>query len=146
MDDPIIYHYTSPDGLIGILREGQLRATSIRHFEDKTELLYAETIHENVLNEIEAQYSPNSLESGLARACRIEPRPTPPRAGPLSPGSGKRRPWLNEVLDIFVSWCVLKDANFSRVKVPSGQAPEHPVAGPSRTERSHRPQRGVKSL
>jgi hypothetical protein len=31
--------------------------------------------------------------------------------------------------------CVLKDANFSRVQVPSGKAPEQPVAGPRRVIR-----------
>ena len=108
-DDPIIFHYTSPDGLIGILGQGQLWATSIRHFEDKSELLHAETIYEQVLDEIEAQHPPTSLQSRLAKACRIESRPWPPLSGPLSRGSGKRRPWLNEVLDIYVSCFSTRD-------------------------------------
>jgi len=42
-------------------------------------------------------------------------------------------------------WCVLKDAMFSRVKVPSGQAPERPVADSRREERSDRTKRSVES-
>jgi hypothetical protein len=98
---PTLYHYTSPAGLIGILRDGRLWATSIRHFEDKTELLYAERIFEQVLDEITERY-PNSVQSRLAAACRIEPYPAPSR-GPLSPRSGKRATWLNKVLDMYVA-------------------------------------------
>jgi hypothetical protein len=108
-DDPIIFHYTSPGGLIGILGQGQLWATNIWHFSDKSELLYAETIHEQVLDEIEAQYPPNSLQNRLAKTCRIEPRPWLPRSGPLSRGSGKKRTWLNEVLDRYVSCFSARD-------------------------------------
>ena len=96
-DCPTLYHYTSPDGLIGILRHGRLWATSIRHFEDKTELLYAERIYEQVLDEI-AEKHPK-----LAEACRIEPCGAPSRAGPLSPGSRRRATWLNKVLDMYVA-------------------------------------------
>jgi len=38
-----------------------------------------------------------------------------------------------------------EDAFFLQVKVLSGQALKHPVADPSRGERSHRPKRGVES-
>jgi hypothetical protein len=65
--------------------------------------LYAEIIYEEVLDEIRAQNPPASLESRLAESCRVEPRPYGPRAGPLSRGSGRRRTWLGEVLDRYVS-------------------------------------------
>ncbi len=103
-DDPVIYHYTSPNGLIGILKNGRVWATNIRHFEDKAELLYAETFHEQVLDAITQQHKPNSLQSRLAEACRIDPvSAIPRRAGPLSRGSGRLATWLNKVLDIYVA-------------------------------------------
>jgi hypothetical protein len=55
-DSPTVYHYTSPVGLIGILSQGRIRATSIRHFADKYELLYAERVFEQVLDEIKEEY------------------------------------------------------------------------------------------
>lgn len=36
-----IYHYTSPEGLIGILQNGELWASSIHHLNDSTEMDYA---------------------------------------------------------------------------------------------------------
>jgi hypothetical protein len=102
-NSPILYHYTNPDGLIGILSHGRLRATSIRHFDDKSELLYAERIYEQVLDEIKEQFPLSSLQSRLAEACHIEPDPALPRAGPLSPRSGKRSTWINKVLDMYVA-------------------------------------------
>jgi hypothetical protein len=108
-DDPIIYHYTDPGGLIGILRRGRLWATSARHLEDESELLYAETIHEEVLGEIKAQHPSASIESRLAEKCHVELRPYRPGGGPLSRGSGKRRTWLGEVLDRYVSCFSTRD-------------------------------------
>ena len=99
---PLLYHYTSPDALMKILSCGQIWATSIRHFEDASELLYAEEVYATVLDEIKEQH-PNSIQSKLAEACSIEKHPGPRRSGPLSPGSGRRTTWLNRVLDIFVT-------------------------------------------
>ncbi|MGA3026904.1 MAG: hypothetical protein ABSF98_19270 [Bryobacteraceae bacterium] len=48
-----VYHYTSPKGLAGIIKSGQLWATSIRHFRDQSELKYAETVYEEVREELE---------------------------------------------------------------------------------------------
>lgn len=56
-----------------------------------------------MLDEIEGQCPQNPLRSKLAKACRIEPYPAPPRDGPLSRGTGKRQTWLNRVLDIYVA-------------------------------------------
>ena len=36
-----IYHYTSQEGLLGIIQEGILRVSSIRHLNDSAELIYA---------------------------------------------------------------------------------------------------------
>jgi len=36
-----IYHYTSQEGLLGIIQEGLLRVSSIRHLNDSAELIYA---------------------------------------------------------------------------------------------------------
>lgn len=102
-NDPIIYHYTDPGGLIGILTCGRLWATSIRHLEDESELLYAETVHEEVLGEIKAQHPSASIESRLAGKCHVEPRPYRPGGSPLSRGSGRRRTWMGEVLDRYVA-------------------------------------------
>ena len=102
VDSPILYHYTCPVGLVGILSQGRIRATGIRYFEDKSELLYAERVYREVLDEIIGE-RPSSLQSRLAEACRIEPYPAPGRAGPLSRGSGKRATWLNKVLDMYVA-------------------------------------------
>jgi len=37
----LLYHYTSPEGLLGIIRSGSIRATHVRYLNDKTELKYA---------------------------------------------------------------------------------------------------------
>jgi len=41
-DVPVIYHYTDPKALIGILSQGQLWATDIRYLNDNSELRHAE--------------------------------------------------------------------------------------------------------
>lgn len=102
-DDPKIYHYTSPDGLIGILTNAELWATSIRNFKDQWELLHAEAVFLQVLDEIAKESPPCSSRSKLVEACRIDPPfSTHPRSGPLDRGSGKCTTWLNKVLDIYV--------------------------------------------
>jgi hypothetical protein len=37
----ILYHYTTQEGLLGILREGVIRASSIQHLNDSSEFTYA---------------------------------------------------------------------------------------------------------
>jgi len=118
--DPILYHYTTPDGLIGILKRRRLWATSVRHFEDRSELLYAEGIFEQVLNGIAARHSPSSLQGRLAEACRIEPNP-PPHRSPLTKGSGGRAIWLKELLERYVACFSTRNDSIDQWKKYAGR-------------------------
>jgi len=37
----LLYHYTTPEGLLGIMKSGSIRATHVRYLNDKTELKHA---------------------------------------------------------------------------------------------------------
>ena len=67
---PFIYHYTDPKGLIGILSEGQLWATDIRYLNDSSELLHAEKLHGQVLQELSAAAPADSIRKRLATVAR----------------------------------------------------------------------------
>lgn len=68
-DDPnapdVIYHYTDPKGLIGILSDGRLWATDIRYLNDSSELQYAQEVHNRMLQEM-ASTSATFIEKALA--------------------------------------------------------------------------------
>jgi hypothetical protein len=84
-DPPIIYHYTDPKGLIGILSEGQLWATNIRYLNDSSELLHAQDILKLVLGEIDQEFPSHSPQASLAAAARTS------------------RSSLNDALDTYVT-------------------------------------------
>ena len=65
---PVIYHYTDPKGLIGILSTGQLWATDIRYLNDSSELRHAEEIQRQVLEEIAGENPAGSIQKQLAAA------------------------------------------------------------------------------
>jgi len=49
---PQVFHYTSPNGLIGILRSKKIWATNIRYLNDFNELVEASDAAENILKEM----------------------------------------------------------------------------------------------
>lgn len=51
LNDSALFHYTTPDGLIGILTEKKIRATSLWHMNDASELTYARNLYLEVLFE-----------------------------------------------------------------------------------------------
>ena len=63
--------------------------------------------------------NPVTDETFPSGAAAVLPLTRPSRRGALHGGREARR-WLLGWKAIIESWCVLKDANFSRVKVPSG--------------------------
>jgi hypothetical protein len=65
-DVPIIYHYTDPKGLIGILSDGQLWATDIGYLNDSSELRHAEEVQRRLLGEIIRESPDGSLQRKLA--------------------------------------------------------------------------------
>ena len=65
-DVPVVYHYTDPKGLIGILSESQLWATDIRFLNDSSELRYAEELQRKILQEIISESPDGSLQKKLA--------------------------------------------------------------------------------
>jgi hypothetical protein len=65
-DAPVIYHYTDPRGLIGILSDDQLWATDIRYLNDSSELLHAEALQRQMLEELIAEGPSGSLQQRLA--------------------------------------------------------------------------------
>jgi hypothetical protein len=63
-DHPYIYHYTSRQGLEGIVDSGQIRATNIHHLNDAAELIwYANSRFEYVLSNYASK---KALERGYA--------------------------------------------------------------------------------
>jgi hypothetical protein len=50
--DKLLYHYTTQEGLLGILQEGVIRASGIQHLNDASEFHYAVNIALSVLNSI----------------------------------------------------------------------------------------------
>jgi hypothetical protein len=69
-DAPVIYHYTDPKGLIGILSDDQLWATDIRYLNDSSELRHTELMHRQILEELIAQSPPGSVRHKLATRAR----------------------------------------------------------------------------
>ena len=65
-DVPVIYHYTDPRGLIGILSDGQLWATDIGYLNDSSELRHAEEVQRQLLGEIILESPDGSLQRKLA--------------------------------------------------------------------------------
>ena len=65
---PTIYHYTDPNGLIGIVSEGQLWATDIRYLNDSSEIRHTEEVHKRFLNEVYAGQPEGSTRRQLASA------------------------------------------------------------------------------
>jgi hypothetical protein len=72
-EPPIIYHYTDPAGLIGILSDGQLWATNVEYLNDSSELRHAEILHKQVLEGLIAEEAPGSLRKRLAM--KVQQRP-----------------------------------------------------------------------
>ena len=66
----IIYHYTDPAGLIGIVSDGQLWVTDIRYLNDSSELLYALDILKDALNATDSEFGTESFQIGVAVAAR----------------------------------------------------------------------------
>ena len=64
---PVIYHYTDPAGLIGILSSGQLWATDIQYLNDSSELQHAQRLYRQVLEELFFEGSRQSLQRRLAK-------------------------------------------------------------------------------
>jgi hypothetical protein len=48
----ILYHYTTQEGLLGILKEGVIRASSIQHLNDSSEFTYAVKIGLDALERV----------------------------------------------------------------------------------------------
>jgi hypothetical protein len=65
-DVPVIYHYTDPKGLIGILSDGQLWATDIGYLNDSSELRHAQEVQRQLLGEIIKESPDGSLQRRLA--------------------------------------------------------------------------------
>jgi len=61
----VLYHYTTSMGLIGILTEKRIRATSLWHMADASELSYARELYRKILFELarEGEYSQLALAS-----------------------------------------------------------------------------------
>jgi|HubBroStandDraft_6_1064221.scaffolds.fasta_scaffold03031_4 hypothetical protein len=58
-DREIVYHYTSQDGLLGIIRHGSLWVSSIRHLNDSTEFAYSiDIVRENLNRRLRAERGP----------------------------------------------------------------------------------------
>lgn len=51
-DKSILYHYTTQEGLLGIVKDGAIRATSIQHLNDASEFHYASSVALQVVNEL----------------------------------------------------------------------------------------------
>lgn len=83
-ESPIVYHYTDPTGLLGILSDGQLWATDIHYLNDSSELLHAERMHRQVIDEIDLQFPEGAPERRLAKEAR------------------ERRSALKEMVDTYV--------------------------------------------
>lgn len=49
--DTTLYHYTTQEGFLGIVKDGAIRASSIQHLNDASEFHYASNILLTVLNE-----------------------------------------------------------------------------------------------
>jgi hypothetical protein len=49
--DTILYHYTTQEGFLGIVKDGGIRASSIQHLNDASEFHYASSIVKKVLDE-----------------------------------------------------------------------------------------------
>ena len=45
-----LYHYTSLQGLMGIIESRKLRASDVRYMNDSTELTYALNLLQNAIN------------------------------------------------------------------------------------------------
>lgn len=71
-----VYHYTSLDGLLGILKSQQIWATDIRYLNDASEDLYATRAIEQVLTEMGTD---DNAQPGLTAAINMS-RPTTSRA------------------------------------------------------------------
>ena len=61
-----IYHYTDPRGLVGVLSHDQLWATDIRFLNDSAELVHAERIQKEVLEQIRSDRESGAVEKLLA--------------------------------------------------------------------------------
>lgn len=105
----VVYHYTDPKGLIGILTSGQFWATDIRYVNDSSEQVHAEGIFEGFLNQLEAEYADKHDEKTILHFCRVNVhRTNRRRGGPVSPSdveeneegieseTAPKRMWLNE--------------------------------------------------
>jgi len=57
-----LYHYTTPQGLLGILGQHTLRATNVRYFNDPNELNYAAELVANVCEGLRSEYPKKSIE------------------------------------------------------------------------------------
>lgn len=75
---PVLYHYTTAKGLLGILQTGQLWATNSRFLNDPTEIEYATKLFRRVAEEEFSKYGPE---------------PTPHVAN--------RKWWVNSSLDYY---------------------------------------------
>ena len=65
-DVPVIYHYTDPKGLIGILSDSRLWATDVSFLNDSSELRYAAELQQEILEEIVNESPDGSLQRNLA--------------------------------------------------------------------------------
>jgi hypothetical protein len=84
--DEIIYHYTRPKGLIGILSDGQFWATDIKYLNDGLEELHGEAMIEKFLDAISRNSDDN--KKTIADDCLEILRRTPH--------------WLNEKIATYV--------------------------------------------
>jgi hypothetical protein len=92
-----LYHYTSLDGLVGIVRDRTIWATDARYLNDASELLYAATLIESVVVEAFAE----------ADARVKEALPSAPRPGFANPFEYLHKPYVAcfcEAPDLLSQW------------------------------------------
>lgn len=70
----IIYHYTTADGLIGILESNEFWATALNYMNDASELTYAQRLIKDVIDSRQVAIVDPALRSLYERAARmVEP-------------------------------------------------------------------------
>ena len=58
-EDTIIYHYTSPEGILGIIESNSLWATDINYLNDSSELRYIYGLVERIVKAKRKEWNPD---------------------------------------------------------------------------------------
>jgi hypothetical protein len=98
----VIYHYTGPQGLIGILSDGQFWATDIKYLNDSSEELHAEAMFQKFLENLDDDPDERVIAELCLKIVQRNRRPSEPMSRTAAHDDSTRRHWLNELLATYV--------------------------------------------